>query len=209
MQQIQGLFKGLTVGQRQRRTADAAGPQSPPDVMLSSGRPVRTAPAPSAEWDGASPLMERYLSERVTSPTTVAAMAAGAAALLHRAPSSARSVIVQGEDEEGPAVAKPACTLPRRHSMGGPLPTPRAIADGGPAGSIRTVRLSSPSRCARLAGATRRHSIVYQVLHGARDSCGGYDRGWLTELVPAMQTGAHSTRQRSLPGVHRRGRREG
>ena len=162
MQQIQGLFKGLTVGQRRRRTADAAGPQSPPNVMLSSGRHVRTVPAPSAEWDGAAPLMERYLSERVTSPTTVAAMAAGAAAELMRFTSSARSVIVQGEDTEGAGVAARACTLPRRHSMGGPLPTPRATAGGGPASSIRTVRLSSPSRCAWLAGATCRHSIACQ-----------------------------------------------
>ena len=143
MQQIQGLFKGLTVGQRHRRTADGARPQSPPDVMLSSGRRVRTVPAQSAEWDGAAPLMERYLSERVTSPTTVAAMTA--ATQLMRAPSSARSVIVQGEDGEGPGVVAVACTLPRRHSMGGPLPTPRAAAGGAPAG-IRTVRLSSPSR---------------------------------------------------------------
>jgi len=163
MQQIQGLFKGLTVGQRQRRTADAAGPQSlPSDVMLSSGRHVRTAPAPPADCDGAAPLMERYLSERVTSPTTVAAMAAGAAAELMSAPSSAQSVIVQGEDAEEPGVVARACTLPRRHSMGGPLPTPRAVAGGGPASSIRTVRLSSPSRCAGLAGANWKHSIVCQ-----------------------------------------------
>ena len=146
MQHIQGLFKGLTIGQRQKQNlGDAAGLQTPPDVTLGSGRHVRTVPAPPAEWDTAAPLMERYLSERVTSPTTVAAMAAGAAEQLLRAPSSARSVIVHGEDAEGPAVVAAACTLPRRHSMGGPLPTPRALTGGG-SGNIRTVRLSSPSR---------------------------------------------------------------
>ena len=148
MQQIQGLFEGLTVRQRRRHDVDALRPQSPPDIMLSSRRIVRTVPAASAAgWDSAVPLMERYLSERVTSPTTVAAIAAGASSQLFKATSAARAQVAAAQEERAgsPVAAAAACSLPRRHSLGGPLPTPRAVMCAGPAG-IRTVRLSSPSR---------------------------------------------------------------
>ena len=182
LRQMQGLLEGLSCGHRQRRGDRLPfGPQSPPDVMLSGGRGrfVRTA---AAEAEAPVPLIERYLSERIASPTTVAAIAAGAAAQLFRGPSLARTQAVaaaqlaeeQTERAEQPAAtggeqaAPPIrCELPRRHSLGGPLPTPRGGTHGG---GIRTVRLSSPSRPVP----TRRSSDRFRVYIEAEeaDGCG-------------------------------------
>ena len=168
--QMQGLLKGLSFGQRQGRgVALGSGPQSPPDVMLSGGRnrSVRTA---AADAEAPVPLIERYLSERIASPTTVAAIAAGAAAQLFRGPPDNQRQVAEEDAEQLAAAAEThgipnRCDLPRRHSMGGPLPTPRAGAQAG----IRTVRLSSPSRPVP----TRRGSDRFRVYIEIDEEAGG------------------------------------